>query len=225
MASLDDTSVQTVKLKVLYTFDIDSKDNHLARWPHSLQVTTCFVDNASQIGVVDLRTCLEAVTTASPELTSQLENDYAVYAYDYSEEDTPLVGQGMLSKLVGDASMDIEAEAMVTGRVTKGLMGLLNKNSQPTLEVKLRLKPVSNSMQRQRSGSVSSQDGRPAWLQNPETAVQRSASPMDTTGFENMQRMLSEGGPTRDLPDAYAHSRPGSRAPAPRRGRGWGARS
>lgn len=213
MASPDAASVQTVKLKVLYTFDIDSRDNHLTRWPQSVQVNTCYIDNVNQIGAIDLRTCLEAVTTASPELTSTADTDYTVYAYDYSEEDTPLVGQGMLSKHLGE-DMDSENEAMVTGRVTKALMGLLTKNAQPTLEVKLRLKPVATSMGRARSGSFSSQDGRPAWLQNPE-ALQRSASPMDTTGLENMQRMLSEGGPTRDRSDMYAHSRPGSRAGTP----------
>ncbi|ETN41757.1 uncharacterized protein HMPREF1541_03694 [Cyphellophora europaea CBS 101466] len=214
MASPDASSVQTVKLKVLYTFDVDSKDNHLTRWPQSIQVNTCFLDNVSQIGVVDLRTCLEAIVTASPELTSQVEMDYAVYAYDYSEDDTPLVGQGLLSKNIGEEDMEQENEAMITGRITKGLMGLLNKNAQPTLEVKLRLKPVATAVQRQRSGSVSSQDGRPSWLQNPEVALQRSASPMDTSGIENMQRMISEGGPPRDR-DGYAHSRPGSRAGTP----------
>lgn len=215
MASPDAASMQAVKLKILYTFDTESKDNHLTRWPQSLQVNTCFVDNANQIGVVELRTCLEAVTTASPELISQLDTDYAVYAYDYSEEDTPLVGQGMLSKNIGDVGIDVDNEPMITGRITKGLMGLLNKNAQPTLEVKLRLKPVASSLQRQRSGSVSSLDGRPSWLTNPEAALQRSTSPMDTSGLENMQRMLSEGVSARDRTDNYAHSRPGSRAGTP----------
>lgn len=70
MASPNGVCIQTVKLKVLYNFDADQKNNHLTRWPHSLEVNTCFIDNASQIGVIDLRTCLEAVTTASPELAS-----------------------------------------------------------------------------------------------------------------------------------------------------------
>jgi hypothetical protein len=211
MASPDAATVQTVKLKILYTFDHESKDNHLARWPQSVQVTTAFVDGVNQIGAVDLRTCLEAVATASPELTSQMDSDYAIYAYDYSEEDTPLVGQGMLSKHMME-TIGADTDNMVTGRIVKGLMGLMSKNAQPTLEVKLRLKPVATAFNRQRSGSMSSQDGRPAWLQNPESALQRSASPMDTTGLENMQRMLSDGMPRTD---GYPHSRPGSRAGTP----------
>ena len=226
MASPEGVSVQTVKLKVLYTFDIDSKDNHLARWPHSLDVSTCFIDNNTQIGVVDLRTCLEAVITASPELTSRVDQDYATYAYDYSEEDTPLVGQGMLSKTLAmqDEGPEQDIEAMITGKITKSLMGLLSKNAQPTLEVKLRFKPISVVPgQRPRSGSVSSQDGRPTWLQNDNNLSQsqlRPVSPMDTSGLETMQRMLSEGGPPRERtasmgPDSYSQSRPGSRAGTP----------
>lgn len=226
MASPDGVSTQTVKLKILYTFDTDSKDNHLTRWPHPLDVNTCFVDNNLQIGVVDLRTCLEAAITASPELTSRADQDFAVYAYDYSEEDTPLVGQGMLSKTlaVQDEGVERDTEAMITGKVTKGLMGLLSKNAQPTLEVKLRFKPITTVPgQRQRSGSISSQDGRPAWLQNDNNLSQsqlRPVSPMDTSGLETMQRMLSEGRPPLEraasmAPDSYHHSRPGSRAGAP----------
>lgn len=201
MASPEGTSIQTVKLKVLYTFDTDQKDNHLARWPQSLEVNTCFVDSTNQIGVVDLRTCLEAVNTASPELSSRADADYAIYAYDYSEEDIPLVGQGMLSKALSP-DQEQDCEAMITGRVTKGMMGLLSKNAQPTLEVKLRLKPVSSFMsQRTRSGSVSSQDGRTSqWVQNGE----RPASPLPTPGLESMQRMLSEGGPPRERTGSIA---------------------
>ena len=211
MASSDAATVQTVKLKILYTFDNESKDNHLARWPQPVPVTTAFIDVANQVGIIDLRTCLEAVTIASPELSSQLDTDYTVYSYDYSEEDIPLTGHGMLSHRMMEI-MGQETEIMVTGRIVKGLMGILNKNAQPTLEVKLRLKPLSTSTTRQRSGSVSSQDGRPAWLQS-DNALQRIASPMDTSGLETMQRMLSESGLPRS--DMYGQSRPGSRAGTP----------
>jgi hypothetical protein len=219
MASPDGVSVQTVKLKILYTFDADSKDNHLTRWPHPVEVNTCFVDNASQIGAVDLRTCLEAVINASPEM-NRVDQDYAVYAFDYSEEDTPLVGQGMLSKALSmqDEGMEQDNEQLVTGKISLGAMGLLSKNAQPTLEVKLRFKPVNvTPAQRVRSGSVSSQDGRPAWLQN-DNNQQRPASPLDTTGLQTMQRILSEGGMPRNnsnAQDFQSHSRPGSRAGTP----------
>ena len=226
MASEEGVSVQTVKLKVLYTFDADFKDNHLARWPQPLDVNTCYIDSTNQIGVVELRTCLDSVTTASPELLSRIDTDYAIYAFDYSEEDTPLVGQGMLSRLTAaqEDGAAVDNEAMITGRIVKGIMGLLSKNAQPTLEVKLRLKPVSAfPSQRTRSGSVSSQEGRiPQWLNGSEVGLppnmQRPMSPMHSSGLESMQRMLSEGGPPRMSTggmEGGSNSRPGSRAGTP----------
>lgn len=224
-------SIRTVRLKVLYTFDSEQKDNHLARWPQPLDVQTAFVDESNQIGAVDLRTCLEAVTTASPELTTFTENDYTIYAYDYSEPDTPLAGQGMLSKTLNSQSSNAGAdgETMITGRITKNVMGLFSKNAQETLEVKLRLTPVNTFGQtRHRSGSVCSQDGmRPQWNTGSSSSqsVPRSASPVDTTGLENMQRVLSgestgigsrPGTPTGTQSFNPAvrgqHSRPASRA-------------
>ena len=200
-------STQTVRLKVLYTFDSEQKDNHLARWPQSLDVQTAFIDDTNRIGVIDLRTCLEAVTTASPEIATQVENDYTVYAYDYSEPDTPLVGQGMLSKaLFGqDQNSGSDCEAMVTGRITKNVMGLFAKTAQETLEVKLRFTPVSTFGQaRVRSGSVCSQDGmRPQWNSSSNQSFTRSGSPLETSGLETMQRMLHGG-------EAGVGSRPGT---------------
>ena len=187
--------IRAIRLKVLYTFDSEQKDNHLARWPQPLEVQAAFIDEKNQIGVIDLRTCLDAVTTASPELTTFTENDYTIYAYDYSETDTPLVGQGMLSKALSaqPPSPGSDGEPMVTGRITKNVMGLFSKNAQEALEVKLRLTPVTTFGQtRYRSGSVSSQDGtRPQWNNGSSSQpLQRSASPIDTTGLESMQRML-----------------------------------
>lgn len=191
----DGVSIRTIRLKVLYTFDAEQKDNHLARWPQPLEVQTAFVDETNQIGVIDLRTCLEAVTTASPELTTHLENDYTVYAYDYSEPDTPLVGQGLLTTQMNQGQdAGSENEAMVTGRITKNVMGLFSKNAQETLEVKLRLTPVAAFVQsRYRSGSISSQDGiRPQWGVGPASqSLPRSASPVDIAGIEAMQRILN----------------------------------
>jgi len=208
----ESVSIRTVRLKVLYTFDIEQKDNHLARYPHPLEVQTAFVDETSQIGVIDLRTCLEAVTTASPELTANPENDYTVYAYDYSEPDTPLVGQGMLSKaLISQAQgQGADGDNMVTGRVTRNLMGLFSKTAQETLEVKLRFTPVSAFPQRYRSGSISSQDGgRPQWQNGlASQLLPRSASPLDTSGLEAMQRMLS--GDSMQMGTTGSGSRPGT---------------
>ncbi|EXJ94256.1 hypothetical protein A1O1_02649 [Capronia coronata CBS 617.96] len=205
-------SIRTIRLKVLYTFDVEQKDNHLARWPHSMEVQTAFVDDVNQIGVIDLRTCLEAVTTASPELATHPENDYTVYAYDYSEPDTPLVGQGLLSRAFGadqGQGAGNDNDSMVTGKITKNVMGLFSKNAQEMLEVRLRLTPVSTfSQTRYRSGSVSSQDGiRPQWSNSSLTQAMPSAtSPVDTSGLEAMQRMLTR----ENMQNSGPISRPGT---------------
>lgn len=77
-----------------------------------------------------------------------------MYAYDYSEYETPLVGQGMLSWALASASSTPGAPAersltMVTGRVSRNVLGLFSGvgGPQETLEVKLRLVPVPTSRQ------------------------------------------------------------------------------
>ena len=139
-------------MKVLYTFDVESKTNHLARWPHPLDIQSAHLDEQTQIGVIELKTCIQAIAAASPEVVAKLSHDFTVYAYDYSEYETPLVGQGMLSWILASSSATPSAPAhqsrtMVTGRVSKNVMGLFNNNSQETLEVKLRLVPVPTSLQ------------------------------------------------------------------------------
>jgi hypothetical protein len=84
------------------------------------------------------------LTTGSPELTPTLEQDYTVYAYDYSEYDTPLVGQGLLSRNLASVSPTPHAPASqsgtkVTGRVCKNLLAMLSNGVKETLEVKLKL--------------------------------------------------------------------------------------
>lgn len=51
-------------VKVLYTFDDESKTNCLARWPHLLDVQTTYLDEKTQIGVIDLKTCIQAIVSA-----------------------------------------------------------------------------------------------------------------------------------------------------------------
>ncbi|KAJ4370304.1 hypothetical protein N0V86_009041 [Didymella sp. IMI 355093] len=90
----------------------------------------------------------------SPELTAKLGHDYTVYAYDFSEYETPLVGQGMLSWILASASATPNAPAensqsMVTGRVCKNILGLFSNGIKETLEVKLKLVPVPTSMQKE----------------------------------------------------------------------------
>lgn len=141
-----------ILVKVLYSFDNENKTNCLARWPQPLDIRTAYLDENTQIGVIELKTCIQAIVAASPELVAALGQDYTVYAYDYSEYETPLVGQGMLSWVLASSSSTPSAPAhqsrtIVTGRVCKNLLGLFSSNSQETLEVKLRLVPVPTSLQ------------------------------------------------------------------------------
>ena len=90
----------------------------------------------------------------SPELVAKLGHDYTVYAYDFSEYETPLVGQGMLSWILASASSTPNAPAkdsqtMVTGRVCKNILGIFSNGIKETLEVKLKLVPVPTCMQKE----------------------------------------------------------------------------
>lgn len=139
-------------VKILYTFDDKNSTNCLARWPQPLDIRTANLDETTQIGVIELKTCIQAIVAASPELVAKLGQDYTVYAYDYSEYETPLVGQGMLSWVLASSSSSPSAPAhqsrtLVTGRVCRNVMGLFGGSSQETLEVKLRLVPVPTSLQ------------------------------------------------------------------------------
>ena len=139
-------------MKVLYSFDSENKTNCLARWPQAIDIRTVHIDESTQIGVIELKTCIQAIVAASPELVAKLGQDYTVYAYDYSEYETPLVGQGMLSWVLASASSTPSAPAhqsrtIVTGRVCRNILGLFASSTQETLEVKLRLVPVPTSLQ------------------------------------------------------------------------------
>lgn len=105
------------------------------------------LDDRSSIGVVDLRTCLQAVAQCSPEIVNQHDTDYSIYATDFSEQDWPLVGQGMLSwgldQHPDPQQQQQQQQQLVTGRVTRNLMALLGNGSRETLEVKLKLTAVA----------------------------------------------------------------------------------
>lgn len=139
-------------VKVLYTFDDQNKTNCLARWPQVLQIRTVAMDETTSIGVIELKTCIQAIVQCSPELVAKLGQDYTVYAYDYSEYENPLVGQGMLSWALAAASPSPDAPAhqsrqLITGRVCKNIQGLFSNGVAETLEVKLRLVPVPTVLQ------------------------------------------------------------------------------
>lgn len=110
------------------------------------------MDETTAIGVIELKTCIQAIVQCSPELVARLGQDYTVYAYDFSEYDNPLVGQGMLSWALAAASPIPDAPAhqsskLITGRVCKNIMGLFSNGVKETLEVKLRLVPVPTVLQ------------------------------------------------------------------------------
>ncbi len=134
-------------VKVHYTFDRDSQVHCLARWPHILQIQSIPLDDRTTIGVVDLRTCLLAVAQCSPEIVNQHDNDYSVYATDYSEENFPLVGQGMLSWGLDPNNEQQTQQKLVTGRVARNLMALLGNGHRETLEVRLKLTAVTKMLQ------------------------------------------------------------------------------
>lgn len=149
------TSGSTVKVQ--YTFERDQQ-NCLARWPHTLQIPTIPLDERTSIGVIDLRTCLQAIAQCSPEIINQMDKDYAVYALDYSEDDTPLVGQGMLSWGLEQPNPGSE-QKMITGRVTKNMLAIFGNGVKETLEVKLKLNAVPKMQRPQTSHSSEMQRG------------------------------------------------------------------
>lgn len=164
------------------------------------------------------------LTLTSPELVAKLGQDYTVYAYDYSEYETPLVGQGMLSWVLASSSPTPNAPAhqsktMVTGRVCRNVLGLFSKGAQETLEVKLRLVPVPTVMQseyiesmqryRELSSVIPHEFDAQTWTnflrQNPgvlESKAQqadRTSSPLDQSGIEKVRQILSEASTPRDF--------------------------
>lgn len=150
---LGDIPTRPMKVKILYTFDDDNKTNCLARFPDTLNIPTVAIDDTTQVGVIELCQCVQAITAASPEIISRLgQGDFTIYAYDYSEYETPLVGQGLLSALLAAKSTTPNAPAhqsktRITGRVCQNVLGLFNNGVKETLEVKLRLVPVPKQVQ------------------------------------------------------------------------------
>ncbi|UNI18834.1 hypothetical protein JDV02_005079 [Purpureocillium takamizusanense] len=149
--------VRSMSLKVHYTFDKDSRVNCLARHPHTLQVRTVPVDETASIGIVDLRACIHAIMDCSPELASP-DTDYSIYAVDYSEPNTPLVGQGMLSRALDSLRGNGAPPKMVIGRVTKNLLAMFSGGNKETLEVKLTLSASAKPVRHHAYEAMPSQD-------------------------------------------------------------------
>ncbi|CZS95381.1 uncharacterized protein RAG0_05041 [Rhynchosporium agropyri] len=207
----DGVSVRPMRLKVLYTFDDQNKTNCLARWPHVLHIQTIAMDETTSIGVIELKTCIDAIIQCSPELVARLGQDYTVYAYDYSEYDNPLVGQGMLSRALTAASPTPDAPAsesrqLITGRVCKNILGIFTNGVKETLEVKLRLVPVptmlqgeyTNTMGKYREmskGMNSGMDGQEwnSFLQSNPNLGQTAKGLSPAPGMNNMSNSLRDG--------------------------------
>ena len=153
---MGDIPTRPMRVKILYTFDSDNKTNCLARFPDVLQIPAVAIDESSQVGVIELKQCLQAIVAASPELISRLtDGDFTIYAYDYSEYDTPLVGQGMLSTaLAVSTPYQQQNKTMITGRVCKNMLALFSNGVKETLEVKLRLVPVPKAAQNEFTKSM-----------------------------------------------------------------------
>ncbi|OTA67447.1 hypothetical protein K449DRAFT_401946 [Hypoxylon sp. EC38] len=133
-------------LKVHYTFGPDPNDRCLARWPHILRVRTVPMNDELIIGIVDLKICLLAVVHGSPELLRDKENDYSVYAFDYSEPELPMVGQGMLGcNLHEEPNNPNPKSSLITGRITQNFLAVFGNGIKETLEVKLKLVAVPRS--------------------------------------------------------------------------------
>jgi hypothetical protein len=162
-----------MRVKVLYTFDHENKTNCLARFPDTLQIPTVAIDENAQVGVIELRQCIQIIVEASPELLSSLTGgDFTIYAYDYSEYETPLVGQGMLSSALAVSAPLVPAhqsKTMITGRVCQNVPGIFANSIGETLEVKLRLVPVPRQVQNEYVRSMESL---------------RSQTPAMSTGFD-----------------------------------------
>ena len=132
----------TCIVRILYTFDTRGDNQCLAKLPHAIPIRTVVMPDGSQIGETQLKTCLQAVLKASPEIYSE-EMDYTVYAFDPSEQGSPRVGHGKLSQIVRGNESQEEEQAMVTGLVKNNLVLLATSQQvQDSLEVRLALTPV-----------------------------------------------------------------------------------
>ncbi|KAH8888696.1 hypothetical protein GQ53DRAFT_825933 [Thozetella sp. PMI_491] len=195
--------VRPMGLKVHYTFDREGQVHCLARWPQTLQIQTIPLDERNSIGVVDLKTCLQAIAQCSPEIVNQHNSDYTVYAHDYSEPDVPLVGQGMLSWGL-DPNNDPQSQQLLTGRVTRNLLAIFANGIRETLEVKLKLTAVAR-MQRVESANNSMDQSLPksaptptettewnSFLQsNPTLGHSANVAPMPSPSLRSVQLSLA----------------------------------
>ncbi|RPA79793.1 hypothetical protein BJ508DRAFT_308100 [Ascobolus immersus RN42] len=138
-----DNIPKAMRLKVLYTFDAERRENRLSRWPQMIQTPIVYIEPDRVVGIVELRTCLSSIAASSPELVATLGTNYSVYAFDYSEPDIPMVGLGILSWLLAAPS----SQPYVTGLVSSNPSPIFQGSVKETLEVRFCLTPVPNFTQ------------------------------------------------------------------------------
>ncbi|KAF2161331.1 hypothetical protein M409DRAFT_69920 [Zasmidium cellare ATCC 36951] len=166
--SLEGIPTRPMRVKVLYTFDAENKTQCLARLQDTMNIPVVAVDEQSQVGVIDLQQCIQAMLSASPEILSKLETgDFTVYNFDFTEHDAPLVGQGRLSSLLDGSSG--QGKTNIIGRVCKNIQALFSGGVKEILEVKFRLTPLSRPSQGEYGRS---------------TEALRSSSPATSSGFD-----------------------------------------
>ncbi|KAI0133175.1 hypothetical protein F4776DRAFT_144721 [Hypoxylon sp. NC0597] len=185
--------IKLMGLKVHYTFGTDPNDRCLARWPDVLHVQTIPMNDELIIGLIDIKTCLLAVSHGSPELLRDKENDYSVYAFDYSEPELPMVGQGMLScKLDEESNTPNTQPSLITGRITKNLLAVFGNGIKETLEVKLKLIAVPRSAQ-DNSALQAQVSAEPAPMQRTVTSI--SSEKIESSHQPNQNSTQPRGPP------------------------------
>ena len=137
-----ETSYIRCIVRILYTFDTRGDNQCLAKVAHAIPIRAVVMPDGSQIGETQLKTCLQAVLKASPEIYSE-GMDYTVYAFDPSEQGSPRVGHGRLSQIIRGNDSQEEEQAMVTGLVKNNLVLLAtSQHVLNSLEIRLALTPV-----------------------------------------------------------------------------------
>ena len=168
----------------------------LARWRDTLQIQCIAVDPHTTVGVIDLQICLQAITQGSPELVNHTETDYTIYAVDFSEPDTPMVGQGMLSWVLSAPSRK-DVKQLITGRVTRNKFSVFGHGPRETLEVRLQLKPIMFRQQQQAPLPCPVQEANDSREQSPIVRQPSFSASSETAEWNSFVRSTSSFGQER----------------------------
>lgn len=142
-----------MQVKVLYSFD-NSPTVFLSRSKNQYSVkvaqipieSTSEQENMLTLGAFDLKHCAQQILKSSPENFRLLNNDYAVYYKDITEQpDEPFVANGVMSALLAS-----QKQHLIPGRVCQNLsasflFGDKANTSSLTLEIRLKLHVIEKS--------------------------------------------------------------------------------